>query len=291
MSTYTLNIPLYFTQDFLPERSLLSKLLSYAQSRRSGSKEDIGNITGIPTGNRSGKVEAILFYALGMGLITARKEEKIWSPTLTTLGELIHSEDPYLSEPLTLWLLHLMMCRRRDLTNPARGFLDAWFTLFSDGDHRLGRCFTQQIYIDFLIERHGIKKLISGLSGIVLRSYFEQKCFGLIRVLTQEGSTNKKLYTRCPAPSDEIFFPAYTTYFFLIWDNLFAEQRQLDLDEIDNQARLSSVLAWDKPTFSRWLLWMSDNKILQLDRQTGGTLVLRLQSTAQIISGTFKNLI
>jgi len=291
LHNHSLNIPLNFTQDFLPERSLLSKLISYADSKQSGSKEDIGETTGIPTGNRSGKVEPILFYALGMGLISAWKEGKIWSLNLTPLGQIIHSEDPYLSEPITLWLLHLMLCRRHDLTNPARGHVDSWFALFSDGDHRLGLTFNQKTYTDFLAERHGKKKYINGLSGLVLRSYFEPKCFGLIRVLTQENIDNQKFYTRCSAPQDEIYFPAYTTYLFLIWDDLYPEQRQLAFNEIDHQSRLSSTLLWDKSSYSRWLLWMSDNKILQLDRQTGGILGLRLKSTSQIISGTFKNLI
>ena len=291
MHNLSLKIPLNFTQDFLPERSLLSKLISYANSKQAGSKEDIGETTGIPTGNKSGKVEPIIFYALGMGLISAWKEGVVWNLNLTPLGEIIHSEDPYLSEPLTLWLLHLMLCRRHGLTDPARGHVDFWFTLFSDGVHRLGPSFHQKAYIDFLAERHGKKKYLSGLSGLVLRSYFEPKCFGLIRALTQETFADQKLYTRCVAPQDEIYFPAYTTYLFLIWDELYSEQRQLDLNEIDHQSRLSSALLWDKSSISRWFLWMSDNKILQLNRQTGGILGLRLKSTSQIIAGTFQNLI
>jgi hypothetical protein len=286
-----MKIPLNFTQDFLPERSLLSKLMQFAQSGQKGNKEEIGEITGIPTGKSSGKVEAIIFYALGMGLISAKKEGGKWSLGLTELGNFIYSEDRYLSEPLTLWLLHLMLCRRHDLSDPARGTVDAWFSLFADGNHRLGSSFEQETYTIFLTERHGKKNYLKGLTGQVLRTYLEPKCFGLIQALTLEMKKKMRIYHRNSAPVDEIYFPAYTAYLFLIWDELYPKERQIAFDELNHQSRIASLLLWEKSTLFQWLQWMSDNRILQLDRQTGGTLILRLQSTSQIISNIFKNLI
>ena len=113
MPKKTIGLPLNFSHDFLPERNLLARLIAFASNGGSGDKIEIGNATGIPTGKSSGKVEPMIYYALGMGLISAVKDDRKWTLELTHLGRIVKLEDPYLSEPVTLWLIHLMLCRRR----------------------------------------------------------------------------------------------------------------------------------------------------------------------------------
>ncbi len=160
-------LPLNFPQTFLPNRQLLAKLLAFSANNGSGNKETISAATGIPTGKSTGKVNPMIYYAQGMNLIRY-------------MGKVILREDPFLSELQTLWLLHLMLCRRYGLVLPARGIADPWFALFSDSGFRLGHCFTQTDYLAFLKERHGdeSKGYLKSLTGVVLRSYLEESCLG-----------------------------------------------------------------------------------------------------------------
>lgn len=284
-------LPLNFPHDFLPERSLLARLLPFASTSGCGDKVQIGVETGIPTGESSGKVEPMIHYARGMGLIRTDKEVKHWQLKLTTLGRQVAAEDPYLSESVTLWLLHLMLCRRSTLEDPATGLADAWFALFAEGTLRLGNRFDQNAYLDCLIERNGTKGYLKGLSGLVLRSYLEPTCFGPINALSAEVLDRHTLYLRRAAPAEPSHFPAYSAYLFLVWDDLYAGHSQLAIDDLFTQSRCLAVMGWDRAMATRWLDWMADNGLLQLDRQTGGTLALRLRNTETVIAGIFNELI
>ncbi len=96
-----------------------------------------------------------------------------------------------------------MLCRRNALEDPAVGLADAWFALFAEGTLRLGNRFDQKSYLDYLIERHGKKGYLKGLSGLVLCSLLgKSTCFGPITVLSEEVSGGQTLYLRHAAPAE-----------------------------------------------------------------------------------------
>ncbi len=285
------SLPLNFSHDFLPERSLLARLLPFASANGCGDKVQIGAETGIPTGESSGKVEPMIRYAHGMGLIRADKEAKQWRLQLTTLGRQIAAEDPYLSESVTLWLLHLMLCRRSARKGQAIGIADAWFALFAEGTLRLGNRFYQDAYLNYLIERNGMKRYLKGLSGLVLRSYLEPTCFGPINALSAETLGGQIQYIRRSAPNENSHFPAYSAYLLLVWDDLYSDRNQLAIDDLFTQSRCLAVMGWSRATATRWLDWMADHGLLQLDRQTGATLALRLRDTETVIAKIYDELI
>ena len=283
-------LTLNFSQSFLPERRLLSLLLPFASANGGGDKVEIGASTGIPTGESSGKVEPMINYACAMGLIRADRVGSRWRLGLTTLGSLIAVEDPYLSESVTLWLLHLLLCRRGGLGEPPTGVADAWFALFAEGPHRLGARFSQSAYFDYLSDRHEAASFLKGVSGLVLRSYVEPSCFGSINALTLESIGEENYYLRRSAPVERSHFPVYSAYLFTVWDELFSDLDQLELGELFERSRCLAVIGWEKNTAARWLDWMVDKRLLQLDRQTGGTIALRLHDTATVIGGVFDEL-
>lgn len=284
-------LPLNFPQTFLPDRRLLARLMPFAAANGSGDKVQIGEATGIPTGKSTGKVEPMIHYARGMGLIDASRDASRWQLTLTPLGRFVAAEDPYLSQPVTLWLLHLMLCRRCGLVEPISGVSDPWFALFAAGGLRLGSRFDQTDYLAYLTDRHGAKGYLTGLSGLVLRSYVETTCFGPIHALSVDSSGTKSIYQRRAAPEERTHFPAYAAYFFLVWDSLFSDQDQLAMDDFFTQTRCLELLGWDRGTATRWLDWMADRGLIQLDRQTGGTMALRLRDTGSVIAGIYDELI
>lgn len=285
------SLPLNFPQTFLPERRLLAQLLSFTAKNGCGDKVEIGMQTGIPTGDSTGKVEPMIRYAEGMGLITVTKISSNWQLSLTRVGKVILNEDPFLSEQQSLWMMHLLMCRRQTVASPAIGLCDPWFALFAEGGFRLGNCFSQNDFLNFLIDRHGSKGYLKSLSSVVIRSYFEESCFAAISALQEDVVNGEKILYRQPAPANKQFFPVYATYIYLIWDELFFNESQVSLEIFSTQSRCFLVLGWDEVMIARWLDWMSDEGIIQIDRHTGSTILLRLKKTEQIIGNIYDELI
>jgi hypothetical protein len=280
---------LNFPQDFLPERGLLSRLLRFAAEGGRGDKMQISDATGIPTGKSTGKVEPMIHYARGMGLLAAESERGTWHLRPTTLGALVAREDRFLGEPLTQWTCHLLLCRRNGGPEPPRGIADAWFTLFAEGAGRLGQRFSRDAYAAALRERHGEASYLRSLSGLVPRAYLEPGCLGEIGVLRQSDATGDQ-YERVPAPRDLALFPAYALALFLGWDALWTEQ-QLPLDTLVEDTRLLAVLHWRRADAESWLDWMSGRGLIGLDQLTGKSMVLRLVSTQTVIQRLYDELV
>jgi hypothetical protein len=280
---------LNFPQDFLPERTLLARLLRFAAEGGRGDKMQISDATGIPTGKSTGKVEPMIHYARGMGLVVAAFERGVWRLRTTALGDLVAGQDPFLGEALTQWACHLLLCRRDGRGEPARGIADAWFTLFAEGSGRLGVRFSRDEFAAALRERHGEASYLRSLSGLVPRSYLEPGCLGEIGVLRQAGKRGEQ-YERLPAPQTRVLFPAYTLALFVGWDALSPEQ-QLPLDTLIDDARLLAVLHWRRADAEPWLDWMRERGLINLYQLTGNSVVLRLASTHGVIRGLYDELV
>ncbi len=66
-------LPVTFHQTFLPERAHIAALLKYAAGGKTGTDQEISADIGVPTGQSSGKVPAMLDYCAGMGLLTVER--------------------------------------------------------------------------------------------------------------------------------------------------------------------------------------------------------------------------
>lgn len=204
----------------------------------------------------------------------------MWSLLLTSAGKTIYKEDPYLNESITQWFLHLMLCRRAGLGLPATGYADAWFVFFGDWYSRLHNRFSLISYIDLLSEKYGKKGYLKGLAGIVVRTYTEQACLGQVKSFHLVGDDE---IVRLPSPIDKTVFPCYAAYFYLLWDEMYPDQMQISLSEFLLQSRFMSIMHWDERDLEKFLEWLVTERHIQLDRQTGEALVLRLNTTESIV--------
>lgn len=288
-------LPLNFPQTFLLDRRLLSQLLRFAAANGRGDKQEIGAATGIPTGQSTGKVEPMIHYAHGMGLISATRAGGRWQLAATSLGQQVLSEDGFFSEPLTLWLLHLMLCRRASLEVPAAGVADVWFALFAEGRFSLGAQFSEADFHRLLVQRYGEKGYLKGLSTLVPRMYAERASFGEAGILvsTSPSSANdgETAFGWAAAPQDQGLFPAYALYLWLIWDELFAADRQLAFDDLVRETRLLRLLGWESAQAAPWLDWMVSRGLLQLDRYTGAPVLMRLVETKTLVADLYSELV
>lgn len=99
-----------FHKTFAPQDSYLSKILELAYEQYVGTKEDISEITGIPTGKISGKVVPHILYAYYMGLISYKLEKGKYTLSMTPLGKMIWENDKYLFEDVTKMICHYNLC-------------------------------------------------------------------------------------------------------------------------------------------------------------------------------------
>lgn len=282
-------LPMSFTKDFKPERRLLSQLLHFTTKYGKGDKQEISDLTGIPTGKSSGKVEPTIYYAIGMGLLLANRSKGYWSLELTALGQFVLNDDPYLTEEVSLWLIHLMLSRPLvDKGESSVGVVGPWFNLFSLSQTRLGSSFTASEYERFIEESFGASTSRKQICKVVLASYEEDSCLGLTKalLLTETGK-----YERQHAPLERDFYPAYTAYFFLLWDEFFISDNQLSLNDFFRRTRMLQVMHWNDLEAKPWIDWMADQGRLQLDRQTGETLALRTVDTKSVLQHIYSELI
>lgn len=99
-----------FHKTFAPQESYISKILELAQQNYSGSKEEISEVTGIPTGKTSGKVVPHIKYSYYMGLIDYSNERGRYTLSLTELGQAVYSNDKYLFDDITKLICHFNIC-------------------------------------------------------------------------------------------------------------------------------------------------------------------------------------
>lgn len=283
-------LPLNFCQGFYPERRFLAALLKFTLNEGTGTKTEIRDQTGIPTGDSSGKVEPTIHFATGMGLIESTSNSGCWQLSLTPLGKVIFQEDPFLSDPQTIWMLHLMLCRPYDLATPASGIADVWFTLAADSFVRLGSSFTQQAFHELLVERFGDAGYIKILAGTAVRTYVEESYLGLIKAFKVQGSGAEADIERLKAPADSTYYPFYSAYLFLIWDQLFPNENQIDLKKLADESRFLILLGWNDIELNSWLDWMVNRDLVQQDRYTGSVMLLRLASTLQVVNAIYSEL-
>jgi hypothetical protein len=270
-----------FHETFLLDMNAISSILKVSAEGISATKEIISEITGIPTGKITGKVEPMIRYAYAMGLLKITVVKQKWSLEQTALGKIIYREDPSFAEPVTLWIMHLMLCRRVNREGEGKGVIDAWFSLFALSDIRLGKKFSSDNYVTFLGEKLGASTSINKLASIVIRTYITPSlCLGGLKILYE----NDGLIHRKSAPQYSEYYPAYTAALFLALDDLGIHEQQIMLNEFLDKTGFLKILGWSDLQTLGWINWMVDTHVIQLDRQTGQTIALKLKTTKHVLA-------
>ncbi len=105
------NLNFFFHESFPLQVVYLSEILQLASENYYGTKYDISNLTGIPTGDTSGKVEPHIRYLEHMGLINVDMKSGKYLLSLTNLGEIVYASDKYIMQDVTKKLMHYNMTR------------------------------------------------------------------------------------------------------------------------------------------------------------------------------------
>ncbi|MCG5523611.1 DUF4007 family protein [Ectothiorhodospira haloalkaliphila] len=272
-------LPLTFHSSFQPEACYLTALLQDAERVGEGTVEEISARTRIPTGKSTGKVEPLIKYAQGMGLINVKvlHGTRKRSLSLTSLGRVVLSNDPAVREENTQWALHLMLCRRG-------GGADAWYSVFVNAGNLLGRRFSMDKLQDFLLNRYGSSR---DAIGPLLRSYKENSLFGRAPAIVQEG---EDLLLR-RVPTKLALYDTVGALLFMVWDAEMAGDAQIALTELEVKSGLISATGWSLEEQSQFLAALEGEGHLRVDRQTGAPILTRLATTEQILRVMYDRLV
>jgi len=248
-------LALNFHKTFVPERRYLGDLLRYAALGKCGDLQSIGHDTGIPMGESSGKVPAILDYAVGMGLVTLgpTTNSALKRPVLTAFGQAVSAEDAYLGLELTQWIAHINLCRS-DIGAPT------WHKVYAQGRTILGLTTTKGQIESLLTQAFGAGR---SRTGPLLRMYQNEAAFGRAAVVDIDGEA----VTRQKAPLDWAFAGAYAAIVVELASAVIPDHNQIPLPEFRDATLLMDICAWGKQDLNRLCALLDQTGAVRVDRQ------------------------
>lgn len=271
---------LEFHETFQPETGYIAKILKLASEDYSGTKYDISNLTGIPTGKQKGKVEPHIKYASFMGLVEYSIEKGVYNLKLTKLGEEVFVQDPYLHEDLSCWLCHYGISKRS-------GGAPQWSYLIHEAHPGFGEIISQDrlfrnasAWCDVTVSNMQ-KKVFSVVKNSYGEGYFEKLSF-----LTWDDNIeflehNEKL--------DLVFVYAYAL--LDSWDRMFPDKQEItdfDLKEIIGFARIFGL---NEDECNYVIDNLAYEGILTVNRQLYPATLIRTSSSDSIIPQLYSRLL
>ena len=263
-------LPINFHKTFIPERHFIAALLDYAALGKTGTLQEISGDTGIPMGQVNGKVPAIIDYARGMGLIEVQPgaEKGAKMPRLTCFGRAVYTEDKFLSEEVTQWLVHMNLCRS-DI-----GAL-AWNAVFFKGRSVLGGRFDTQQLEDYLI---GLSSPGNDRTGPLLRTYLEDAALARTRAIELTGET----IVRRKAPLLDLYALPYTALISDLIESYFPNQNQVTLTDLQKETGWLDICLWNEAEFESVCLLMERKGYISIDRQMQPWIIEKLSKAEEL---------
>ena len=269
-----------FHQTFIPERQYLHAMMRFAASHQSGDYLEIAEATGIPTGQFSGKVPAILNYCRGMGLLrlggNLRTKKK--SPLLTPFGRIVFLEDPHLKEELTQWIAHFNLC---SIISGA----EIWYYTFFAGFEKLGINFSRIELGKYLSSIFAVNS--QKIIGPLVRMYEDEAAFKLCGALSEVS----QVITRNTAPIIDDFGFAYGAWIIQLIADHFTEKEQITITELNDKAGWRSIPGWNVEQGQQVLALLERKGVLYVDRQMAPWIVQPRLSTEEVWGKIYDDLI
>lgn len=271
------NAAFNFHETFAPQIIYLAKLLNLANEQFEGTKFEISNLTGIPTGEHSGKVVPHVRYLKYMDMIDFALQNGKYKLSLTELGKVVYNEDQYLMQDITKILLHY------NLTNLKTG-APQWSYLFREFsyDYNVKVPFT-------VIEEKALNKFGKDLELGPVKTLYTSGDFASISPF--ELLDNKKSIKFKNSIS---IFEATNIYAYGLikdWELILHEKNEITIDEMMLQLKWQKGFSFDYDTMLEVLDEFSMKGFIKLNKQLNPiTLIKDIEST-ELVSMLYDNLI
>lgn len=267
-----------FHETFQPELSYISKILELGKNNFKGTKYDISDLTGIPTGKQKGKVEPHIKYATYMGLIDHVYDGKNYSLSLTRVGEEVFVQDPYLHETITHWLCHYFIT-----SHHSQAF--QWSYLIKHAY----RGFFQSCSNNFLIDEANLQFqtncTFEEMFGPIKRSYIDG-AFSDLDYL--DWNQDLKFLEQTENP-EYVFL--YAFILLDLWESVFPNRKELTFDEISNELLYNRFLGLNVEDCNSVLDCLSDESIISINRQLVPSTFMKLQHAADVLPFLYSRLL
>lgn len=244
-----------FHKSFKPERQYINALLRFAAAGKVGDYQLIAAESGIPMGNSSGKVPAILDYCRGMGLVLLGEKgsTSIKRPTLTPFGRIVFLEDPYLKTSISQWIAHLNLCS--ELSGA-----DVWYHVFTRGSASLGTRFDRSsldAYLDLIYNSTNRSKI-----GPLIGMYDDEAAFRRCGAISESGG----IITRKVAPLQEDHAHGYGAWLLQLMNDSMPGLNQITIQDLEKHTGWSAIMGWDTIQQQRALELIENTGVCSIDR-------------------------
>lgn len=271
---------LEFHETFKPELPYIAQILRLASEGYSGTKHDISQCSGIPTGERKGKVVPHIRYARFMGLVESSCEKGVYSLRLTKLGQEIFTQDPYLHEDLTCWLCHYCMTRRM-------AGAPQWSYLIHDAHPGLGETLSQERLYQ-----------MAGTWCDVMPAAMQKKVFGVVKGSYTEGcfaglgflEWDEGLKFLEQAERFELAF-VYAYALFDSWERIAPGQREITETTLKNAIGFGKIFGFSEDECGYVIDSLRDENLLAVNRQLYPMTIIRTADSFDMIPKLYDRLL
>ena len=269
-----------FHETFQPETDYISGITRLASEEFCGTKFEISEMSGIPTGKQKGKVEPHIKYAKFMGLIDFGYENGIYSLKLTETGEEVIREDPYLHEELSRLICHYGITRR-EVGAPQWEFLihnahPGFETTISQ--ERLYSLATT--WCDVTPDNMS-KKVFTVVKASYNKGIFAKT--GLI-------DWKKELRFNVRSFHPELIF-VYAYALSDSWDRTFKGKREITEPELRGELGLDRIFGFDEDGFCTMIDSLAFEGVITLNRQLFPATIIRTSDTESIVKRLYSRLL
>lgn len=269
---------LKFHETFQPESAYLAKILDLASQSYSGTKFEISDITGIPTGKQKGKVEPHIKYASYMGLVDNNVDKGVYHLSLTELGNEVFVQDKFLHETLTQWICHYEISRK-DVGAPQ------WAYIVHNGHSGYYQYNSSSYHLDKANALFSTDIDFEEMFGVVKRSYTDG-FFSGINYLKWEDSVEYIEHSENP----ELIF----VYAFAIldsWKRMFPQKSEITITELLEVIEFGKIFNVNEEEVDGILDSLCNEGLLRLNRQLYPPTVIATANSDEVICNLYNRLL
>ncbi|UEL46435.1 hypothetical protein [Terrisporobacter hibernicus] len=271
---------LNFHASFCPDFEYIAKIIQIADQYEGLTKEEISEITGIPTGTSSGKVEPHIHYAKFMNVIDVEKESARYKIKSTNLGRTILSEDPYFLEDISKLICNYF------LTSKSCGAI-MWNKIIREIPERYGNEIKESLITKDLYEEFGIQIKLTAFRSC----YNSEKSMATLKFANIEEQQedniiklNKNIYN-----DENIYVYAYTLISEL--EKLDNTRKEFTINEVLQDISWGKGFIWDEEVSILVLEKLNDLSIINLNRQLNPITIIINKNSEDIIDSIYSLLI
>lgn len=274
------NTNLNFHSSFCPDFEYISKIIQIADNYEGLTKEEISEITGVPTGVKSGKVEPHIYYAHFMNLINFEKENAKYTIKATELGKAILEEDAYFLEDISKVICNYF------LTSKYFGAI-MWNKIIREMPERYGYKIKENLIVKDLHEEFNIQIKLTPFRSC----YNDEKSMGTLNFINIEEVNNENIikFNKNVYNYDYIYIYAYTLIKEL--ENLESNRREFTINEVVQDIEWGKGFIWDEEIIMTILEKLNELNIISINRQLNPITLIVNKDSKEVVNKIYSLLI